>query len=176
MNNNVYLDNPKITNQFLYIPEILTDIRRQQSIHDCEPLLLTGQQLAEYCGLSRAAPGRQTLTELHHNDLYADIFETMLHTIKKYLKQDLSIDRAWINWTDGDKQHECWHTHTPAKLSAVYYMTPYNCGTQFQDQFVETELNSLLVFPSHLLHTAPVAIQQNKYNRYDRYTMAFDLI
>ena len=165
-----------VTDKFLYIPEILTDIRRQQSIDDCESLLLTGQQLASHFGLAKEPPGRQTLNELHHNDLYEDIFETMMYTIKKYLKQDLSIGRAWINWTDGDKQHESWHTHTPAKLSAVYYMTPYNCGTQFQDRFVETKLNSLLVFPSHLLHTAPVDIQQNQYNRYDRYTMAFDLI
>ena len=155
-----------------YIPEILTDIRRQQSIDDCESLLLTGQQLSEHFGKG-TYPGRQTFSNLHHNYLYDDIFETMLYNIKKYLKQDLSIDKAWINWTDGDKQHECWHTHTPAKLSAVYYMTPYNCGTQFQDQFVETKLNSLLVFPSHLLHTAPVDIEQNQY---DRYTMAFDLI
>ena len=153
-----------------YIPEILTDIRRQQSIDDCESLLLTGQQLSEHFGKG-TYPGRQTFSNLHHNYLYDDIFDTMLYNIKKYLKQDLSIDKAWINWTDGDKQHECWHTHTPAKLSAVYYMTPYNCGTQFQDQFVETELNSLLVFPSDLLHTAPVSN-----NRYDRYTMAFDLI
>ena len=33
-----------------YIPEILTDIRRQQSIDDCESLLLTGQQLSEHFG------------------------------------------------------------------------------------------------------------------------------
>ena len=153
-----------------YIPEILTDIRRQQSIDDCESLLLTGQQLSEHFGKG-TYPGRQTFSNLHHNYLYDDIFDTMLYNVKKYLKQDLTIDKAWINWTDGDKQHECWHTHTPAKLSAVYYMTPYNCGTQFQDQFVETELNSLLVFPSDLLHTAPVSN-----NRYVRYTMAFDLI
>ena len=153
-----------------YIPEILTDIRRQQSIDDCESLLLTGQQLSEHFGKG-TYPGRQTFSNLHHNYLYDDIFDTMLYNVKKYLKQDLTIDKAWINWTDGDKQHECWHTHTPAKLSAVYYMTPYNCGTQFQDQFVETELNSLLVFPSDLLHTAPVSN-----SRYGRYTMAFDLI
>ena len=97
-----------------YIPEILTDIRRQQSIDDCESLLLTGQQLSEHFGKG-TYPGRQTFSNLHHNYLYDDIFDTMLYNVKKYLKQDLTIDKAWINWTDGDKQHECRHTHTPSK-------------------------------------------------------------
>ena len=157
-------------NKVHYIPEILTDTRRDEAINDCQSLLLTGKQLSEHFGKGEY-PGRQTFSDLHLNPRYDDIFETMLYNVKTYLKEDLTIDKACINWTDGDKQHECWHTHTPAKLSAVYYMTPYNCGTKFQDQFVETELNSLLVFPSDLLHTAPVSD-----NRYDRYTMAFDLI
>ena len=54
-----------------------------------------------------------------------------LYNIKKYLKEDLSIDKAWINWTDGDATRMLAH-YKPAKLSVVYYMT-YNSGTQFQE-------------------------------------------
>ena len=155
-----------------YMPEILTDTRREESINDCQPLLLTGQELSEKFG-GKNYPGKQTCSDLHQDSRYKDILKIMMFNINKNLKQDLSIHKAWINWTDGDKQYECWHTHTSsgAKLSAVYYMTPHNCGTKFQDKFVQTELNSLLVFPSHLLHTAPVSD-----NKYSRYTMAFDLI
>ena len=48
-------------------------------------------------------------------------------------------------------------------------MTRHNCGTQFHDSFVEAEVNSLLVFSSELIHTAP-----DSNSRYDRYTMALD--
>ncbi|ADO98964.1 hypothetical protein PSSM7_143 [Prochlorococcus phage P-SSM7] len=53
----------------------------------------------------------------------------------------------------------------------MYYATAYNCGTQFENQFVETEINSMLIFPSDLMHTAPVSNV-----RYDRYVLAMDLI
>ena len=153
------------------IINILTDNERKKLIKDCQPYLLDSEQLKKKFGGDY--PGKQTESNLHYISCFKDPIDKILYKIKNELKQDLGIQKAWINWTNGNPQDIGWHTHPYAKFSAVYYMTLHNCGTQFEDSFVETELNSLLVFPSDLLHTAPAS--RFKYNRYERYTMALDL-
>ena len=153
-----------------YIPNVLSENQRLQLIEDAKPLLMTGAELSEYFGKGGWYPGKQTLSDIHKNSTFDDVFNIFIGQIWECLDIRFTIDKAWVNWTDGDKQHECWHTHR-GLYSAVYYMTPDNCGTQFEDQFIETEVNSLLVFPACMRHTAPVSD-----SRYERYTLAMELI
>tara|TARA_Y100001938_G_C7831863_1_gene301777 strand:+ start:73 stop:552 length:480 start_codon:yes stop_codon:yes gene_type:complete len=151
------------------IKNILTDNEREKLIKDCKPYLLDGKELSEKYGGSNY-PGKQTEANLHSISCFKDPINKILFKSINVLKKDLGIQKAWINWTSGKPTDIGWHNHPNAKFSAVYYLTPHNCGTQFEDSFVETELNSLLIFSSDLLHTAPISNE-----RYDRYTMALDL-
>ena len=60
--------------------------------------------------------------------------------------------------TQGKKDQVLMHYH-PVDYVGVYYMNsfPYfKNGTLFeQDGFVEAPLNSMVLFPGHLVHTAP---------------------
>ena len=61
-----------------------------------------------------------------------------------------------------------------AEWVAVYYIKtqPYfDNGTEFEHGVIKTPQNSLLLFPASLNHTAPTSPF-----RFDRYTMALDLI
>ncbi len=146
------------------IKNILTDNERKKLIKDCQPYLLD---------LGKAFPGRQTENFIYDIPCFKDPIDKMGKAIRTVIKKDLLLRRSWINWTNGSKKDIAWHNHPDADISAVYYMTKYTCGTQFEDSFVKAELNSLLVFPSNLLHTAPAS--PFKYDRYDRYTMALDI-
>ena len=150
------------------IKNILSDNEREKLIKDCKPYLLDGKELSQKYGGSY--PGQQTEANLQYISCFKDPIDKILFEIINVLKQDLDLQKAWINWTSGKPTDINWHNHSYAKFSAVYYMTPHNCGTQFEDSFIETELNSLLIFSSDLLHTAPMSDE-----RYDRYTMAIDL-
>ena len=153
------------------IKNILTDNERKKLIKDCQPYLLDGKQLGKKYGGDY--PGKQTKEFIYDIPCFKDPIDKMGKAIGNVIKKDLVLRRAWINWTNGNSKDINWHNHPNADISAVYYMTIYNCGTQFKDSFVKAELNSLLVFPSDLLHTAPAS--PFKYDRYDRYTLALDI-
>ena len=97
-----------------YIPNVLSDDQRLQLIEDAKPLLMTGSELSEYFGKEGWYPGKQTLSDIHKNDKFDDVFNIFIGQIWEYLDIRFTIDKAWVNWTDGDKQHECWHTHRGA--------------------------------------------------------------
>ena len=158
-------------NEVYCIPNVLSEEQRIKLIEDSKPLLLTSEEICKATGANGYFPGKQTLSFLHENPKFYDIFNIFLGKITDQLSVRFDIDRAWINFTDGDKSCELWHNHIGAIYSVVYYATAYNCGTQFENQFVETEINSMLIFPSDLMHTAPVSNV-----RYDRYVLAMDLI
>ena len=98
----------------------------------------------------------------------------MLKRIEQHTGYNYIIERSWINWTNGDKKDIGWHRHD-ADLSVVYYikipLPLFSNGTLFRDGFVKAPQNSLLIFPSHLEHTAP-----SSPFRFDRYTLAMDLL
>ena len=151
------------------IKNILTDNERKKLIKDCQPYLLDREKMKKKFG--RYYPGKQTENSIYNIPCFKDPIDKMGKAIATVIKKDLILKRSWINWTNGRKKDIAWHNHPDADISAVYYMTKYNCGTQFEDSFVKAELNSLLVFPSNLLHTAPTSLF-----RYDRYSMALDMV
>lgn len=153
------------------IKNVLTDNERKKLIKDCQPYLLDGKILNLKFGGNY--PGRQTENFIYDIPCFKDPIDKIGREIGRVLEKDLVLKRVWINWTNGELKNIAWHNHPNADISAVYYMTKYTCGTQFEDSFVKAELNSLLVFPSNLLHTAPAS--SFRYERYDRYTMALDM-
>ena len=152
------------------IQNVLSEEHRTQLIEDSKPLLLTSEQICKETGSTRNFPGKQTLSTLHVNPKFYDIFDVFLGRIWEHLSIRFYINSAWVSFTDGS-QTSVWHNHMGSLYSVVYYATPNNCGTQFEDQFVQTEVNSMLVFPSHLMHTTP-----RSNDRYERYVLAMDLI
>tara|TARA_B100000131_G_scaffold315773_1_gene354766 strand:+ start:1651 stop:2160 length:510 start_codon:yes stop_codon:yes gene_type:complete len=162
----------------IYIPQVLSEDRRERFVKECQPLLLDSEQLSAIANRKfdprgiKVFAGRQTAPNLHKLPIFKDIFDIIAPKISQSVKEELLLVKSWVNWTDGDKKHELWHIH-PSKFSAVYYMTPFNCGTQFKSGLVRAQMNSLIIFPSHLLHTAPISRTKD---RYDRYALSMDFI
>ena len=99
----------------------------------------------------------------------------MIKVVYQYTGMRFTIQRAWVNWTNGEKEQINWHTHPNSDVSLVYYMDIplpfFSNGTLFRDKFIKVPQNSLLLFPSSMEHTAPPSPL-----RFDRYTMALSLI
>ena len=102
---------------------------------------------------------------------------SMIKRIHQETGRKFIIRRSWINWTDGRKSQELWHTHSKefGDFVMVYYIkTPlpfFSNGTLFREKFVRSPQNSLLLFPNHLEHTAPTSPF-----RMHRYTLGVDLL
>ena len=147
------------------IEDVFSNKKRKKLIKDCQPLLKD---------LGEGYPGRQTYGDLY---LHPDFISPINHILKIILKKtklDLVIDnKVWINWTNGKNKDFSWHDH-PSDYALVYYMKIplpfFSNGTLFEDGFVRAPQNSMIIFPAHLLHTAPTSPF-----RFDRYTMAINL-
>tara|TARA_R100001594_G_C3847205_1_gene217483 strand:- start:7 stop:459 length:453 start_codon:yes stop_codon:yes gene_type:complete len=117
-------------------------------------------------------PGKQTTSDMHLKYELKGYYDHILGLIRERIPSNLIIDAAWINWTNGKKKDMGWHNH-PTSYSAVYYMKTlpfFSNGTLFEDGFIKTPQNSLLIFPSHLKHSAPSSLIP-----FGRYTTAVDL-
>ena len=148
------------------IHNVLSNKDRKKLIKDCQPLL---QDFGE------GFPGKQTSSTLHLHFNFISPIKDMIRIIVKETGLDLVVaDKAWINWTNGSKKDIAWHRHPECDYASVYYIkTPipfFSNGTVFKDGLVRAPQNSMIIFPAHLLHTAP-----SSPFRFGRYTMAINL-
>ena len=153
------------------IKNIFTNQQRQKLIKDCQPLLHN----LGYKYTGEMHPGKQTNAALHLHPDFLSPIKDMVRIIFKETGLDLVVaDMAWINWTNGSKKDIAWHRHPDVDYALVYYIkTPipfFSNGTVFKDGLVRAPQNSMIIFPAHLLHTAPTSPF-----RFDRYTMAINL-
>tara|TARA_B100001094_G_C17678063_1_gene552035 strand:- start:43 stop:570 length:528 start_codon:yes stop_codon:yes gene_type:complete len=162
--------------EYLVIKNVLTNKERKKLLKDCKPFLHTADQLKYMYNKEAKYAGKQTKSMLHENQI---IMKPMISIMKRLYEEtgrNFVIRRSWINWTNGSKSQELWHTHGKefGDWIAVYYIkTPlpfFSNGTLFREKFVKAPQNSLLLFPNHLEHTAPTSPF-----RLDRYTMGIDL-
>lgn len=153
------------------VKNVLTNKERKKLIADCKPHLIDGKELEKKYG--KTFPAKQTLETIYHIPCFREPINKILVTIANTLRQGIVLQRVWINCTTGKDEDSVWHNHLPMKWSCVYYMKtiPFvDSGTLFKDGFVRAPQNSLLIFPSHLEHTAPSSPL-----RFKRYSMALDL-
>ena len=154
------------------IKNVLKKNERKQLIKDCQPFLIDGKELSKRFSKGKY-PGKQTLDNLHRHYPFILPLSHMISLISKELNiGHLKVEKAWVNWCDG--KDNVWHHHIPFDYSVVYYMKTFpllNSGTVFTDEgFIRCPQNSLIVFPSHLVHSVP------KYRfGFSRYTLAMDL-
>ena len=155
------------------LTNVLNNEQRRKLIKDSKPLLFTRKELQERYKNEMNYPGKQTQDDLHLKSDFTWVHKLFLYQIYEYLGLRLEIEKSWVNWTNGKKSDIAWHTHPGALWSAVYYMKtfPFSSGTLFRTGFMKAPQNSILIFPANLEHTAPTAPF-----RFDRYTMALDLI
>jgi len=121
--------------------------------------------------------GKQTLSNLHEQPMFASLMNIIIDKIKKEIKLNLEIRRSWVKWSNGRKDQMNWHHHYVYKdtsFAAVYYLKTipfFSSGTLFKDGFVRAPQNSMIIFPSHVLHTTP----RHPFPFIDRYVMGMDL-
>ena len=121
--------------------------------------------------------GKQTLSNLHEQPMFASLMNNIIDKIKKEIKLNLEIRRSWVKWSNGKEEQMNWHHHYVYKdtsFAAVYYLKTipfFSSGTLFKDGFVRAPQNSMIIFPSHVLHTTP----RHPFPFIDRYVMGMDL-
>ena len=121
--------------------------------------------------------GKQTLSNLHKQPMFASLMNNIIDKIKKEIKLNLEIRRSWVKWSNGKEEQMNWHHHYVYKdtsFAAVYYLKTipfFSSGTLFKDGFVRAPQNSMIIFPSHVLHTTP----RHPFPFIDRYVMGMDL-
>jgi len=116
-------------------------------------------------------PGLQTDTDLHH---YIE-----QNTLNKFCKKvkNKNIHTCWVNYTDYNMRYENFHNHNVGNIknTCVYMIeNPEKKGTVFNvnGNFYQIDLptNSMIIFPTHLMHSAPYNITK------PRYSLAIDFI
>jgi|TARA_R110001606_G_C14999518_1_gene606883 hypothetical protein len=118
--------------------------------------------------LGEKYPGLQTRNGFH---TYTET-ENLLNNIKKF-HNNYKIIRCWANFSKGD--FISWHNHTTSNIAIVYFLqNKCNMGPMFKTkdkiEVTKCKENSLLIFPSYLIHSSPVHLPE------DRYSIAFELI
>ena len=153
------------------IENIFSNDKRRKLIEYSKPLLLENSILwSKYPG--RKYPGRQSAPNIHLLLNFKSSAEFIINSVNRRTGLNLGIEKSWVNWTNGKKEDIAWHSHE-CDYSLVYYMKTvpfFSDGTLFRDQFVKAPVNSLLLFPGYLEHTAPSCPF-----RIHRYTWAFEL-
>ena len=154
--------------EYHLIKNVLTKDQRKYMIKESIPLLKSFKVQGD-----RRYPGKQTRETLYLNPKFKPFINRMLELIYKRTGLVLEVSKSWVNWTNGNKKDIAWHSHS-CDYALVYYMrTPlpfFSNGTLFREGLIKAPQNSLILFPSHLEHTAPTSPF-----RFDRYTMAMDL-
>ena len=119
-------------------------------------------------------PAKQTKADLHINPSLRLYFQIIYERIRRISNLNFEIVKSWVNEDCGRKEDIYYHNH-PADYSCVYYIKtlPYfNSGTLFKDYgFVRAKQNSLIIFPSNLVHGTP----SYPFPFIKRYTLAMDL-
>ena len=149
------------------IENVLTHDKRKKLLRDALPLLMVrGPNF----------PGKQTHSRIHMLSFFRSTLNDIVGIVQEKTGLDLVIGDSWINWTNGKKKDFSWHDHTKpigCDYALVYYLKTFpffSNGTVFRGGFVKAPQNSLILFPSHLEHSAPTSPL-----RFDRYTLAMDL-
>jgi len=122
-------------------------------------------------------PGLQTNSDLHTICKNNSSFINPFDKIKKRIKISNQIDKSWINYTDKEFNYTYWHNHLQSSYdkTCVYMLeSPEKSGTWFMNNNqiykVKAPTNSLILFPSHLIHTVPSNIKK------PRYSLAIDFL
>ena len=146
----------RIFYDFRFYYNIYTDLERQNILEKSKQYLQDWSHVSDY-------PGLQTPPNIHREVDLSKLF-SVCGTNKK-------IERCWLNYTrKGFPDYYCWHTH-PHRYTCVYYFND-GPGTVFKgirkDFQINVPKNTLIVFPAHIFHSAPV------HEESERYTIAFD--
>tara|TARA_R100000008_G_C3567115_1_gene159771 strand:- start:840 stop:1364 length:525 start_codon:yes stop_codon:yes gene_type:complete len=167
------------------IDNIFSEEERLKIIEDVQPLLLDGIELGKYIthlynpdygavyqeGFSWFSLTHDTV---HQHPDFKERIEIITQRASEEVKIPLKCIKAWVNVSDGRSKRRMYHNHQ-AFFSSVYYIKTFpffSNGTVFKDRgLVKAPQNSLLLFPSHFLHTTPGSPL-----RFKRYTMALDFI
>jgi len=91
------------------------------------------------------------------NFFYKEIFNFMIQTAKQFYCKNWKIHNAWfVQYKKNDKH--AWHTHPESNLSAVYYLElpKKELITEFKNNKIKAKEGDILIFPSYMLHRAPV--------------------
>ncbi len=167
----------------LLIKNVLSNKQRKKLIRDAQPLLKTSDEIADYYNNHRGQryAGRQTTCNLQEDPKFLEPIITMMTRIHKETGKNFVVKNSWINWTNGTKKEVAWHDHLKAVdrgtgYTMVYYIKVplpfFSNGTLFKEEgFITAPQNSILIFPPHLVHTAP-----SSPFRLERYTMSLDLL
>ena len=154
------------------IKNILTDKERKKLIKDVQPLLLSGEEMQKLLPGIEYKPGKRTFADIQLHPDFKIVQQRVVDKINKYTKLNVGVCKSWIFLTRG--KDKFWHTHPDADWAAVYYIRTFpffNNGTLFRHGLFEAPQNSIIIFPSHLEHTAPTFPF-----RINRYTWGMDLI
>tara|TARA_R100001510_G_C7625348_1_gene185312 strand:+ start:147 stop:566 length:420 start_codon:yes stop_codon:yes gene_type:complete len=132
-------------------------------LDDCKPFLRK---------LSEENPAYQSDAPLRQFSQFNVAHQIFDFLATKYLGKNLIPDKSWFIMTQGKEDQVLMHHH-PVDYVGVYYMNTFPLfknGTLFeQDGFVEAPLNSMVLFPGSLVHTAP-PFKEN----FKRYTMSLN--
>ena len=155
-----------MTTRIHIIENVLTKEERKKLLEDSEKYLLDIDSW----------PGRQTRSLKSYAE-FKWVEDRMIEVSSKRIGR-VKVNKFWINQTNGNKKEIYWHDHIDeyrSDYASVYYMKsiPFFDGTLFEDQFIKAPQNSLLLFPSHLKHTAPSLPRYNPL-RMKRYTMSLN--
>ena len=153
------------------IENIFSEEERRKILEDSQRFFVDGNLLG-----AGGYPGRQTHPTIHLLSSFSWVHERLMERINNKTKLNLKVVQSWFNWTDGRKEYFSWHNHKKTgDYAAVYYLKTlpfFNSGTLFKEYgFIRAPQNSIMIFPSDLMHSAPIS-----FLRYDRYSMALDLI
>ena len=150
-----------MTDRFI-INNCLTSQDRENLIRDCRPLLRK----------IKGCPAYQTDAPIRLYPQFETIHKKFDNIAQNCLKRELTPDKSWFILTNGRKDEFLMHHH-PVDYAAVYYINSFPSfknGTVFEeDGFVEASENSMLLFPGHLFHSAPL-FEEN----FERYTMSLN--
>jgi len=146
---NVFL---RIFYDFRFYYNIYTDSERQSILEK------TKLYLQEF----ENSPGLQTPPNIHREVDLSKLFNAC---------GGVNVGRCWLNYTrKGFPGDFVWHTH-PHRYTCVYYFND-GPGTVFKgirkNFQINVPKNTLVVFPAHIFHSAPV------HEENERYTIAFD--
>ena len=158
------------------IHNVLSNKERKKIIKDIQPFLMDGESLGKYYNTSDSFPGKQTISNLHQQSEFVSVIKKIEDIIKKEINLDLEVTKSWVKYSNSNTQLN-WHSHYPlqrASFVCVYYLKTlpfFSNGTLFEDGFVRAPQNSMIIFPSHLVHTTP----KYSFPFMDRYVMSLNL-
>ena len=155
-----------MTTRIHIIENVLTKEERKKLLEDSKKYLLDIDSW----------PGRQTQSLKSYAE-FKWVEDRMIDAAKRRIGR-VKVNKFWINETNGNKKDIYWHDHIDqyrSDYASVYYIKsiPFFNGTLFEDQFIKAPQNSLLLFPSHLKHTAPSLPRYNPL-RMKRYTLSLN--